>query len=174
MEKWDLYDINRIKLGTTITRGEAFNGRGYHMVVRVIIYDGDGKILIQKRAAQKDSYPSYWDFSAAGSALAGETSLEALKRETREEIGFILPDSVIRPAFTLNFDEGFDDFYFCEVEHFDPGSLKLQKEEVAEVRWASREEITELKNGGMFIPFSSELISLCLKLTIKNSWFENK
>lgn len=42
-----------------------------------------------KRHPDKASYPNYYELTAGGSALKGETSLQAVQRELAEETGIL-------------------------------------------------------------------------------------
>ncbi|MBR5743058.1 MAG: NUDIX domain-containing protein, partial [Clostridia bacterium] len=83
----------------------------------------------------------------------------AAVRETREELGLALDLTGVRPALSLSFEQGFDDFYLL-TRPLDPSSLSLQREEVAEVRWAEEGEILRMIGEGTFIPYEKGLISL--------------
>ena len=85
MEIWDLYDAGRRIIGEHV-RGEPLPGGGYHLVVHVWIRSGEGRYLIAQRAASRPTYPLQWE-CPGGSALKGESSLEAALREVREEVG---------------------------------------------------------------------------------------
>ena len=93
-----------------------------------------------------------WDIIVGGSALSGESSIEAAERETFEEIGYKIDLSNERPFFTMNFEVGFDDYYLVERE-IDIKKLKLQYEEVQRVKWASKDEILKLVAEGNFINY---------------------
>lgn len=159
MELWDIYDAERQKTGRTIKRGEKFENGDLHVVVHICIFNSDGKMLIQQRQSFKDMFPDMWDVTVGGSALAGETSAQAAMRETLEEIGFELELSMQRPHFTINFENGFDDFYII-VQDVDISALTLQYEEVKAIRWASREEIHMMMQNGEFIARHKSLIDL--------------
>ena len=76
MELWDIYDIDRQKTGKLCRRvdGKALADRDYHLVVHICLFNPQGQLLIQRRQLDKAGYPGLWDVTAAGSALAGETS----------------------------------------------------------------------------------------------------
>lgn len=57
-----------------------------HRIVRIMVENSDGKILLQKRA-NKMTWPNCWDNSAAGHVDEGEDYLGAARRELFEEIG---------------------------------------------------------------------------------------
>lgn len=46
MELWDIYDINRIKTGKTVMRGETIKQGGFHLVVHVCVFNSKGEMLI--------------------------------------------------------------------------------------------------------------------------------
>lgn len=159
MELWDIYDIHRTKTGRTATRGDIMGSGDYHMVVAACIFNERGRLLIQQRQPFKEGFPNLWDVTAAGSALQGETSQQAMERELREELGLALDLSKIRPNLTMNFDRGFEDFYLLERD-VDTAALHLQPEEVQAVKWATLDEILTMIDAGTFIPYYKSLIQL--------------
>ena len=85
-ELWDVYDINKNKTGKIAERGvtKLQNGE-YHIAVEAVIINSKGDILISKRAAYK-KYGLMWELNG-GSILKGETSIEGMIRELKEELG---------------------------------------------------------------------------------------
>ena len=158
MEHFDLYDINRRFVGRQIRRGEKLPKDLYHIVVHLCIFNSSGQLLIQRRRDDKEGFPGLWDLSLGGSALRGETSLDALKREAMEELGFAVTGEPV-PVMTMMFSEGFDDYYIYRADP-ELSELALQKEEVARVRWASLDEVLDLIRRGSFIPYRPDLIRL--------------
>ena len=69
-----------------------------------------------------------------------------------EELGLELDLSNIRPEFTINFDHGFDDYFIIQKD-VDIRKLKLQKEEVAAVKWATKYEVHNLAAKHQMIPY---------------------
>ena len=89
-ELWDIYDINKQKIGKLAQRGEyEFKKGEYHIVVTAIIINSENKILISKRAESKKTHPLKWECNG-GSVLAGETSVQGIIREIKEELGIEL------------------------------------------------------------------------------------
>jgi len=85
-ELWDIYDINKKKIGRTAERNiYQFKEGEYHIVVTGIIMNSKNEILISKRAKYK-KFGLMWECNG-GSILAGETSLEGIIRELKEELG---------------------------------------------------------------------------------------
>lgn len=164
MEIFDLFDKNRIPLGKTMERGTKVPDNCYRMVVHCIILNkAKDKMLIQKRLAEKHPFPGMWDFSCGGSSIAGEKSCEAVQREVEEELGYKYDFSNKRPAFTFNFDVGFNDFYILS-EDVDINTLKLQETEVERVEWATKQQIFDLLDSKQFIPYRKELIDFIFAL----------
>ncbi len=159
MELFDLYTAEREKTGKTMTRGEPVPEGCYRLVVHVCIFDPQGRMLIQQRQPFKKGWSNLWDISVGGSAVSGEDSHTAAERETGEELGLVVDLSAVRPTVTIHWEHGFDDYYVI-TRPVDPESLHLQYEEVQAVRWASREEILEMIDGGQFIPYEKSLIEL--------------
>lgn len=135
MELWDLYDKDRRPLGRTHQRGLPVPPGAYHLAVIVVILNPKGEVLLTRRAPEKDACPGWWE-NTGGSVLAGETSLEAITRELREETGL-----AARPEeFTLLLRED------CRTDaHFDiyaltwegaPEDIRFQAGETDAARWA--------------------------------------
>ena len=158
MEKWDLYDRDRNKIGKQITRGEDMAPDEFHSVVHVCIFNSNGEMLIQQRQPFKQGWPNLWDITCGGSAVAGDTSQQAASRELFEELGIDYDFESMRPQFTINFERGFDDYYLINYD-IDLNQLTLQAEEVQAVKWASKEEILELIKQNQFIPYYESIIS---------------
>lgn len=159
MEIWDLYTKDRIKTNETMVRGTQITKGFYRLVVHVCIFNSQEEMLIQQRQPFKSGWSNMWDITVGGSAIAGDTSQSAAEREVYEEIGYNLSLAGIRPSITINFDEGFDDMYLIQ-QNLDISKLKLQDEEVKDVRWASKEEILTMIEEETFIPYHKSLIEL--------------
>ena len=153
----DLYDVNREHTGLTAVRGEKLPEDTYRMVVHVCIFNNKGEMLIQKRADDIVRWPGYWDVSVGGGASAGDDSRSAAERETAEELGLHIDFSDRRPVITVNFSDGFDDFYTVQ-EDISLEELNLQKEEVAGAKWATMDKVYDMIDEGTFIPYQKDLI----------------
>ena len=163
MEAWDAYDVNRIPTGRSVIRGEKHPEGLYHMVVHIAIFSSEGKLLIQQRCTQKPTCPEKWDVTVGGSALCGETSQMAMRRELREELGLDIDFSDIRPRLTVNFEDGFDDYYII-TKDVELSQLHFQPEEVMDARWATYDEICTMIDSGEFIPFMKSFIAFLFEM----------
>ena len=163
MELWDVYDKDRIKTGSLMERGSEFANGEYHLVVHICIFNSKNEMLIQQRQPFKEGWPNLWDLTVGGSAIAGDNSNSAAKRELFEELGYEMDFNNIRPHFTVNFDEGFDDYYLVDTD-IDIKNLNLQYEEVQCVKWATKNEIFQMIDDGSFIPYYKSLVELCFDM----------
>lgn len=148
MEQRDLYDINRNLTNETIYKGEKIPKDRYILVVLAIIRNSKGKFLIQKRSLQKDGKYG----STGGHAKSGESSIEAMLTEIKEELGLPLKKEELQLVFSGREDSShvFFDLYYLEKD-IDLESLTLQREEVDFVKWLSLNEIEMLIEDGLFL-----------------------
>ena len=138
IEYWDIYDENRNKTGRIYRRGDEMQSGDYHLVIHVCIFNSKNELLIQRRHPDKIGWPGIWDISAAGSALQDEDSRMAAIREVKEELGIEINLDGLRPHFTINFDQGFDDYWFIEL---------------VDAKWVKEDELIKLLKDGQFIPY---------------------
>lgn len=148
MEVRDLYDKDRKLTGETILKGEKIPENRYIIVMLIFIQNSEGKFLIQKRSKQKNGLLA----ATGGHAKAGETSIQAIQTEVKEEIGLDLPEDKIELYFSGRQDEErvFFDDYYIKLDIEDISKLKLQEEEVESVCWMKKDEIIEAKKNGTF------------------------
>lgn len=59
----------------------------WHKSAHVFLFDGNGALFVQQRAADKDLYPSLWDFSVGEHLKPGESYLDGAHRGLAEELG---------------------------------------------------------------------------------------
>lgn len=139
MEKWELLDENGHPTGKIITRGEPLLAGQYHLVEHIWIVDSKGRILIQRRADHLRLMAGMWA-ATGGSAIAGEDSESAARRELFEELGIRTAPGDLVYGGRMRRRSSFTDIWLL-YRDIDPATLRLQKEEVAEARWATAEEL---------------------------------
>ncbi|BCN29056.1 NUDIX hydrolase [Anaeromicropila herbilytica] len=170
-ELWDVYDMNRQKTTKVKERGTLSTGE-YFLGVEICIFNSKGEMLIQQRQLHKKSWAGLWDISVGGCAICGETSQQAAMRELYEEIGYV-KDFVTenkRPFFTLNIQNAFYDFYKIQ-DDIKLDNLILSSDEVKEVKWATKEEILNLIDHDLFLPYNKGLIEMCFDMVIYDYQF---
>ena len=92
MELVDVFNKRREKLGYTRERGKLEKNE-YSISAHVWLLEED-KLWIQQRSNEKKMFPRLWEQSGGG-VMSGETSFEAVKRETKEELGLEIQDDEI-------------------------------------------------------------------------------
>jgi isopentenyldiphosphate isomerase len=152
MEILDVYNEKRQRTGRTHIRGNPVKKGDYILVVHVWILNDKDEFLIQKRQPWKKLWPGMWDCAVAGAALVGDDSAGAAVREAKEELDVDLDIDNGHVLFTDKFSFGFDDIWIVK-QNLDISSLKLQQEEVAQVKWASEKEIREMAAEDKFVEY---------------------
>lgn len=120
----------------------------WHKAVTLFIINNKGQVLLQKRSKNKKLWPNMWDITAGGHVLAGEFGFQTVIRETKEEIGIDVNKkdiTFIGASISSNqkgeiINNHFNEYYIVNSD-VDEKSLKLQEEEVSEVKWIDEEEI---------------------------------
>ena len=139
MELWDLYDKDRTPLHRTHPRGTPLPEGAYHVAVEVAVFNPQGEVLLTRRAPEKDACPGWWE-NTGGSVLAGETCLQAIQRELREETGLLAEPE----EFTLLLQEDcrgdthFD--IFALSREVDAGTIQFQPGETDAAQWMPLED----------------------------------
>lgn len=105
------------------------------------VTDTDGKILLARRAFNKTHDPGKWGPAAAGTVEEGETYEENKIKEAEEEIGLknIKPITGIKKRRKTKYNYFSQEFLLTLPASFN--DFKIQKDEVAEVKWFSEEEL---------------------------------
>ena len=147
MELWDAYDRNFKKIeGITLIRGEeSIIPKGiYHMVVLILVRHVDGQYLLMRRSPGK-AYPLYWEATAGGSVLQGESAIEGATRELREETG-IIADTLEEMEHFVNDDTHGAYYAFVGVTSCDKESVVLQEGETCDYKWVDKEELLAMRD----------------------------
>ena len=151
-ERLDFVDINGVPNGRIHLRGTPILPGDYIRSVTVCVFNEEGQMLIQQRQSDKASWPDLWDVSAAGAIEAGESPQMAAMREAEEELG-IKPDfAETRPNIITTFSNGFT-FTFIAKLDIEVKDIRIQKEELQQVRFAKEQEIIEMIERGEFVPY---------------------
>lgn len=130
-----------------------------HPVVHLHILDRYGSLFLQKRSANKDIQPGKWDTAVGGHVDYGESILEALFRESSEELGFkeYNPVWICSYGFESSIEKEMVNV-FAAVGNF---ALAPDHDEVDEVRPWTMDEISENLGKSVFTPnFEGEFLRI--------------
>lgn len=126
-----------------------------HPVVHLHIIDRFSRIYLQKRPVSKKIQPGKWDTAVGGHVSYGEQLLEALYRESSEELGFaeFNPIHIVTYEFESEVERELINVY-AAVGHYD---LKPHPEELDGGQWWELADIDECIGKEIFTPnFESE------------------
>lgn len=147
MAKIAIVDDNDNPIGES-SKEEVWQKGLWHRIVRIMVEDEQGRILLQKRSMDVDTFPGCWDHSAAGHVDAGEDYEEAAKRELQEELGIsnatLHKVAVYRTSNVFNGRKlnRFNALYKATIDSSQP--LNLQESEVSEAEWFTPDEARKL------------------------------
>ena len=110
-----------------------------HRATYIFVFDRGGRVLVQRRTAIKDMYPSYYDLAAGGIVAAGETYEECAKREAAEELG--IRDAPLEPKFDIYYEDPRNRCFSRVFTCVHAGPFALQAEEVESVAFHDVDEI---------------------------------
>jgi len=100
MEEFDVITEKGEFTSEVVPREQVHSQGLWHKSVHVWIVNSKGELLIQKRAAEKDSHPNEWDISVGGHISAGEDPISTARKEAREELGIDLSRNELKKLFT--------------------------------------------------------------------------
>lgn len=111
-----------------------------------LIFDGQGRIFVQRRSPDRSLFPSAWDV-VGGHLERGETTLEALRREIQEETGWRLHSIVAElDPVTYTGDDGLtrvEEDFLVRVDG-DLERPQLERDKHTEYRWIGPDDVPDL------------------------------
>jgi isopentenyl-diphosphate Delta-isomerase len=141
-ELLDIIHPDGTPTGVAKERAAAHRDGDWHRAAHLWIVTTDLRVLLQRRALTKDTWPGLWDVSVAGHVAAGELPEEAIIREAFEELGLEIEAEELRHLGTLRYQAVLHGGSYLENElhevfllrrDLDPLALALDEVEVAEV-----------------------------------------
>ena len=173
-EYWDIYDENRKKTGKIVEREVyEFKPGEYHIVVTGIILNSKNEILITKRAEHK-KFGLMWECNG-GSVLSGETSLQGVIRELKEEVGVEFKK---REAIFLKEVKGgkkhpnFKDLWLFRRD-IKKEEITFPDGEAIDYKWVTIDEFMKMYNNKEIVPtvdFGVEEYNLALRTEQRKSY----
>lgn len=118
-----------------------------HKVVHVLVFNGRGELLLQKRSLNKDVAPGKWDTSVGGHVSAGEDILSSAKREMEEELGVAPQELEYLYSYIHSnpYETELVNTYRCTYD----SEITFNREEIDEVKFWSLDAIRNILGKGI-------------------------
>jgi isopentenyl-diphosphate delta-isomerase type 1 len=112
-----------------------------HRGVHVFLFNEQGKMLIQKRSADRVNSPSLLDCSVSEHVKSGESYFEAAVRGLKEEMG--VEGIELKPLGKIQMEYGPNDNEISVIYEgrVNPQQVKFDPGEISEVKFMSLDEI---------------------------------
>ena len=163
-----LVDENDSAIGSASKVSAHYQAGLLHRAFSVLMFDREGRLLLQKRADDKVTFPGVWANSCCSHPLSSDTESELIDasgvkraaiRKLHQELG-ISPDEL-----------SLDDFHFVtkmmysarmnadwierEIDHIlviqADVDIKINQNEVSEIKWVSKQELYQILAGDIDI-----------------------
>lgn len=155
MELWDAYKVDGTLAGFDLVRGEKIPAGYFHMVCEAVIQHVDGDYLLMQRSFEKEIYPGAWEIGAGGSVLKGESRLEAVRREVREETG--IDTGEMEEIYQLVHERQQSIYYgYLLKTDYPKDAVQLQEGETIDYKWLTKEEFIEFFDTNQATPTLTE------------------
>ena len=111
----EVYNEYGEKTGQQVERGIVHQKGLLHKAVCVWIMNFRHELLVQRRSP-KVAFPNMLDISFSGHITAGESAIEAIRREGHEELGLIINPQNLRYLFTCREFGSLNDYIENEID----------------------------------------------------------
>lgn len=129
-----------------------------HRAISVVIFDKTAKkMLLQKRAANKPTWPLFWSNAVCTHPYPGEDYKTAAERRLKEEMGFSVPlKEAFRFIYKARYDEvwGENELDALFVGYWQ-GRIKPNLDEIADYKWVEVDRLLDdlKKNPDSYTPW---------------------
>lgn len=123
---------------------EGFDNSKVHKVVVIFLRNKKGKVILGRRAKDKEPYPDKWFCTAGGWVRAQEKNIDAAYRELKEETGIVC---ALEEVCSVKYDgEDYKAIFYVYTsdDKFEIEDLKLDKSEVQYFEQFSVNRITKM------------------------------
>lgn len=114
-----------------------------HRAFSVLIHDGAGRQLLQRRALSKYHSPGLWSNACCGHPRPGELTVDAAARRLHEELGFRCDlETIGRLEYSVRFDNDLGEHEVVTLYRGTfTGSVFPDPAEAEEVAWVERPDL---------------------------------
>ncbi len=138
----------------SLPRSEIRRRNLLHRVSATLIFHPDGRLLIHRRAQEKDVFPGLHDCFVGGTVASGESFADNAYREVAEEMG--VHGAPLYELFDHRFRNGQVNNYTVVFACRYDGPFTFQAGEVAEGGWSDHTRVDELVKEGNLCPDSAQ------------------
>jgi isopentenyl-diphosphate delta-isomerase len=153
-----LVDADDQRLGE-LSKLRCHEGSGVlHRAFSLLIFNGEGELLIQQRSSSKRLWPGYWSNSCCSHPRSGESMETAIHRRLQEELGV---GCALHFLFKFQYQAQFDatgaENELCSVfigRCKDP--VRVNHDEISACRWISPDHLNReltTHGGAKFTPW---------------------
>ncbi len=116
-----------------------------HRAFSVFLFNRNGEMLLQQRAASKYHSPLLWTNACCSHPVPGETVEKAARRRLQEELGFETPlTKAFHFTYKADLDNGLTEHEFDHVlVGTYEGEMNLNKDEVQDVKYLPLQQLAE-------------------------------
>jgi len=134
-----------------LSKAKCHDGQGVlHRAFSLLIFNGEGELLLQQRASSKRLWPLYWSNSCCSHPRRAETMETAIHRRLYEELGLRCPlQFLFKFQYQAQFETAGSEQELCSVFigcSRDP--VRTDPREILAWRWARPEALQAELSGG--------------------------
>lgn len=149
MEQVDIYNRFREKTEFIKERNELSNGE-YRISTHIWVKDKHNRILIEKRSVKEDRFPGMWA-QVGGAVRTGDTSKMTVFKECKEELNYDVEEKNLFYIGSYIRTKDIVDVWMVNQD-IDLDTLRLQEDEVAEVKLVTFKEFDKMIENGEVVP----------------------
>lgn len=118
----------------------------WHRGMNIFLFTPDGKLLVQKRSKDKDTFPSALDCSVSEHVKAGEDYTQTAVRGLQEELG--ITGIVLRPLIEFSMVYGTNDNEISQMFEggVEPSVVRFDPVEIQQISYHTLAELLAMVN----------------------------
>lgn len=142
-ELFDVVDEDNIVVSQAMR--SVVHQRGlWHRGCNIFLFTRDGKLLVQRRSKDKDTFPSALDCSVSEHVKAGEDYMRAAVRGLKEELG--IEGIALRPLIEFSMSYGRNDNEISQMFEgiVDPAAVRFDPIEIEQISYHALDELSAM------------------------------
>ena len=159
MEIVDLLNNRKELTGETCERNAVPDGK-YRLSIHIWIVNNKNEILIQQRSANRKKFPNMWT-NTGGACIAGETSIETVFRELKEELNITPNIDNLELIASYKREKDYVDVWLLK-QNINITDLKFNDNEVQDAKWVTIEEWEKLLIEEQAVKSSTDYFFKCI------------